>query len=165
MLLTSQQNWLVNKMYFNRISVSAITSHGFDIIFNFIITTAVAYVLRWEIPSLLAPLLDKRTPSLPNDKHCTEGFGLWNLVWSCNSPFSFNALCNITFALKTFFVCFKNTEMGSILKLSIFIFDTVWSCALCRFNILHLRAWLLIIALGKHCVIISLEIAVLTMHS
>ena len=34
--------------------------------------------LRWNIPSLHAALLDKRTPSLPHDKHCTEGFGFTN---------------------------------------------------------------------------------------
>ena len=38
------KDWLFNKMYFHRISASAITSHGFAIIFNFIITTAVVYV-------------------------------------------------------------------------------------------------------------------------
>ena len=37
------KDWLVNKINFHRISASAITSHGFAIIFNFIITTAVAY--------------------------------------------------------------------------------------------------------------------------
>ena len=63
--------------------------------------------LRWKIPSLRAPLLDKRTPSFPNDKHCTEGFGftntgfsksLSNLVWSCNSPLTRKQCSNYDFA-------------------------------------------------------------------
>ena len=37
-------------MYFHRIPASAITSHGFAIIFNFIITTAVAYVPKMGDP-------------------------------------------------------------------------------------------------------------------
>ena len=37
-------------MYFHRISASAITLHGFAIIFNFIITTAVAYVPKMGDP-------------------------------------------------------------------------------------------------------------------
>ena len=85
------KDWLLNNTYFHHIPVSAITSHGFTIIFNFIITTAVAYVPKMGD----APLLNKRTPFFPNDEHCTEEFGftnsdfsksLWNLVWSCNNP-------------------------------------------------------------------------------
>ena len=77
-------------MYFPRIPASAITSHGSAVIFNFIITTAVVYIIttQWYmckyqimqisniIPSLRAALLDKRASSLPSDKHCTEWFGL-----------------------------------------------------------------------------------------
>ena len=44
------KDWLVNKMYFHRIPASAITSHGFAIIFNFIITTAVAYLPKMGDP-------------------------------------------------------------------------------------------------------------------
>ena len=65
--------------------------------------------LRWEIPSLRAPLLGKRTQSFPNDKHCTEEFGFtnsdfsksfWNLVWSCNNPFSFGYYLHTNFKAK-----------------------------------------------------------------
>ena len=70
-------------MYFHRISASAITSHGFAIIFNFIITTAVAYLPKMGDPVPAGTItgqakqqqLEKHIPFLPNDKHCTEGFG------------------------------------------------------------------------------------------
>ena len=84
-------------MYFHCIPASVITSHGFTIILNLIITIALAYVLKMGHSVLRAALLDKHTPSLPHDKHCTEGFGftnpgfskrLWNLVWLCNNPFT-----------------------------------------------------------------------------
>ena len=83
-------------MYFHRIPAFAITSHGFAIIFNFIITTAVANVPKMGDPVPACTITGQaHPPSLPNDKHCTEGFGftnsgfsksLWNWVWSCNSP-------------------------------------------------------------------------------
>ena len=56
-------------MYFHRILASAIISHGFAVLFNFIITTVVTYVPKMGHPSLHAALLDKRIPSLSNDKH------------------------------------------------------------------------------------------------
>ena len=88
------KDWLVNKIYFHRISASAITSHGFS---TLLLPQPWHMYLRWGILFLRAPLLDKLTPFLPNDKHCTEWYGftnsdfsksLWNLVWSYNNPLS-----------------------------------------------------------------------------
>ena len=69
-------------MYFHRISASAITSHEFAIIFNFIITTAVAYVPKMGDIVPACTITEQRTPSLPNDKHSTEGFGFTNSDFS-----------------------------------------------------------------------------------
>ena len=60
-------------MYFHGIPASAITSHGFAIIFNFIITTAVAYVPKMGDPVHACTITGQPHPSLPSDKHCTEG--------------------------------------------------------------------------------------------
>ena len=60
-------------MYFHLIPASAITSHGFAVIFNFIITTDVVYVPKMEIPSMRAPLLEKRTPPFPMTNTTLKG--------------------------------------------------------------------------------------------
>ena len=56
------KDWLVDKMYFHRIFASAITSHGFTIIFNFIITTAVAYVPKMGDPVPACPITGNAHP-------------------------------------------------------------------------------------------------------
>ena len=60
-------------MYFHRTPASAITSHGFAIIFNFIITTAVVYVPKMGDLVPACTITGQALPSFPNDKHCTEG--------------------------------------------------------------------------------------------
>ena len=62
---------LVNKMYFHRILASAITSNVFTVLFNFIITTAVACVpkLRHPVP------VCRITGQTNKDKHNTEASG------------------------------------------------------------------------------------------
>ena len=49
-------------MYFHRIPASAITSHGFAIIFNFIITTAVVYVPNMGDPVLACTITGQAHP-------------------------------------------------------------------------------------------------------
>ena len=73
---------LINKMYFCRIPASAITLHGFAIIFNFITTTAVAYVPKMGDPVPACTITGQANPSLPNDKHCNERFGFTNSGFS-----------------------------------------------------------------------------------
>ena len=51
-------------MYFHRIPASAITSQGFAIIFNFIITTAVSYVPKMGDP-VRASIITGQAHTLP----------------------------------------------------------------------------------------------------
>ena len=62
-------------MYLHRILASAITSYDFAVLFNLIIATIMAYVIKMahHIPESRITG-QERAPSLPNEKN-TEGFG------------------------------------------------------------------------------------------
>ena len=63
-------------MYFRRIPASAIASHGSTVLFNFIITTAVAYVPKMGDPVLVYRILDKPPPPHTKEKQITQWFCL-----------------------------------------------------------------------------------------
>ena len=59
------KNQVVSKLCFHRIPASAITSHGFTVLFNFIVTTAVAYVPKMGHPVPAYLITGQARPSLP----------------------------------------------------------------------------------------------------
>ena len=104
-------------MYFYPILAFTSTSYVFSVLFNFIITTAVAYILKWDIPSLCAVLLGKHTPPLFPPANTT----LKSLVseknaetWFCRVMAALHA-CSITPNLCTYF-----TSVGQV-----FLLETV----------------------------------------
>ena len=91
-------------MYFHCIVDYKIVSNVFVALFDFIVTTSVQYLPKMEHPVPMCLITGQAYPSLPDDKHGTEGFDLskprfypklQNLVASCDCAFRSNLRRNI----------------------------------------------------------------------